>query len=247
MEPVWRNPLHRSHRIIFQGRRLRWAASSGDDIRCVAEGFVASGAVVPARWSPFPGSGPAVQHHRPRVARGRRNEKHFIPWHLEAGVSPRLAHLLFARDTYLSMAQRFDAARGELIGDAFRVADDVIGGFTGRAPFSASENGTLVYWTGGLSGLVAQPRWFDRSGKPAGIVRGRNAATTASHCRLTDEKSRSETFGGAGARRVACWISARGISTRFTFEGADISRLVARQPSIGVQEPFWTAPETGGR
>ncbi len=77
-------------------------------------------------------------------------------------------HLLFMRDNTL-MAQRFDPARLELVGDAFHVADDV-GTFPsdGVAGFTVSGNGLLAYRSGSLNDTVLT--WFDRSGKAVGTL-----------------------------------------------------------------------------
>jgi Tol biopolymer transport system component/predicted Ser/Thr protein kinase len=79
----------------------------------------------------------------------------------------RQGYVLFARDQTL-MAQPFDAAKAELSGDPVAVAQPVDHPNTG-ARFSASENGVLVYATGGAGGL-GQLTWFERSGKQAGTV-----------------------------------------------------------------------------
>jgi len=79
----------------------------------------------------------------------------------------RRGYLLFARDQTL-MAQPFDAAKGELSGDPVAVAQPVDHPNIG-ARFSASENGVLVYATGGAGGM-GQLTWFERSGKQAGTI-----------------------------------------------------------------------------
>jgi Tol biopolymer transport system component len=71
-------------------------------------------------------------------------------------------YLLFNRQRTL-MAQPFDAAAGEVRGNAVSIADPVAGG-----AFSASDAGTLVYRPGGGSqnNLV----WFGRDGRRTGTV-----------------------------------------------------------------------------
>ena len=61
-------------------------------------------------------------------------------------------YLLFLRDRTL-MAQPFDAGRLEIRGDSVPIAEQVTMNLgTGRAVFSVSENGTLVYESGEASG-----------------------------------------------------------------------------------------------
>jgi hypothetical protein len=72
--------------------------------------------------------------------------------------------LLFVRENTL-MALPFDATRGQTLGEAVPVADNVVG------LSSASETGVLVYWRWGFaSTLNKQMVWFDRSGKLLGAV-----------------------------------------------------------------------------
>jgi eukaryotic-like serine/threonine-protein kinase len=72
-------------------------------------------------------------------------------------------YLLFLRDRAL-MAQRFDTGKLETTGDAVAVAEAVyaLGGDAGY--FSASQNGVLMYTSGGAIGNV-QLTWFDHSGR----------------------------------------------------------------------------------
>ena len=69
------------------------------------------------------------------------------------------------------MAQPFDADGLELRGEAVPVAENVlVGGPTGAAgPFSVSENGILAYQTGAADSPT-QLTWFDRAGKPLGVL-----------------------------------------------------------------------------
>jgi len=73
-------------------------------------------------------------------------------------------YLLFLRNGSL-MAQRFDADRLLLRGEAFAVANQVeYLSSVARALFSVSENGTLVFQSGS-GATFSQLAWFDREGK----------------------------------------------------------------------------------
>jgi Tol biopolymer transport system component len=76
--------------------------------------------------------------------------------------------LLFARDGAL-LAQPFDAAGGRLTGEPLRLVDQIPVVFFGKGFFSVSENGVLVHGSS-MSGGSQQPSWFDRAGKPLGLV-----------------------------------------------------------------------------
>ncbi len=83
-------------------------------------------------------------------------------------------YLLFARDTTV-MAQPFDASSLQFTGDPVAVVENV--GFitsVGRSLFSVSENGTLVYKTGGGVGtaveMVRPAGKRDLEGRPAGRI-----------------------------------------------------------------------------
>ncbi|HZM90506.1 MAG TPA: protein kinase [Blastocatellia bacterium] len=78
-------------------------------------------------------------------------------------------YLLFVRESTL-MAQGFDADTLQLKGDAFPVAEHTIRNpITGRAMFSVSENGVLVFRAGGRM-TNNQLVWFDRSGKQLSVL-----------------------------------------------------------------------------
>jgi eukaryotic-like serine/threonine-protein kinase len=80
-------------------------------------------------------------------------------------------HVLFVSQGIL-MAQKFDADSLELSGEAAPVAEDVVSAAgNGRAAFSASNDGTLVYRTGralGIEGLRVVS--FDRKGNPTDTI-----------------------------------------------------------------------------
>ncbi len=83
-----------------------------------------------------------------------------------SGVVFKAGHLLFLRENTV-MTQAFDARSAQLSGEAAPIAEGVslstYGFFT---PVSASENGVLLYASGGLG--ANQITWFDRSGKILG-------------------------------------------------------------------------------
>ena len=79
-----------------------------------------------------------------------------------AYVAP--GYLLFMQNGSL-MAQRFDADRLQITGEAFAVANQVeFLSSVARAIYSVSENGTLVYQSGS-GATFSQLAWFDRGGK----------------------------------------------------------------------------------
>jgi eukaryotic-like serine/threonine-protein kinase len=79
-------------------------------------------------------------------------------------------YLLFNREGTL-FAQPFDAKRLEFSAEPIRVADEIAWSpADGRAAFSASQNGVLVYRTGSSLGALMQLRWVDRTGKEVGKV-----------------------------------------------------------------------------
>jgi Tol biopolymer transport system component len=76
----------------------------------------------------------------------------------------RPGHVLFVRSGTL-LARPFDASRGEFTGDEFPVVEEVravVG--NGRATFSVSDTGVLVYREGG-AGSTLRVSWVDPMGK----------------------------------------------------------------------------------
>ena len=117
------------------------------------------------------------------------------------------------------MGQAFDAQRRELLGEPFRVAENVrFEGSLGGAVFSASQTGILAYSVG-LGRGPTRRTWFDRgvaSGTvdlPPGIIRSRLSPTGR---RVAQEQQASGALS-------AIWIVdfARGSSDRLTYGTAD--------------------------
>jgi Tol biopolymer transport system component/predicted Ser/Thr protein kinase len=133
-------------------------------------------------------------------------------------------YLLFWRGGSL-MAQPFDPAKLRLSGGPFPVAEEV--GYNSNyylASFSVSENGVLVYDSGGVQN--DQLVWLDRTGKPLGTVGepGRLRVPSLS----PDDKQVAVSRFDPKARNYDLWIIelGRGISTRFTFDPKDDSNPV---------------------
>lgn len=78
-------------------------------------------------------------------------------------------HILFTRGGAL-LAQGFDAGSRQLIGEPFRVAEQIRVNFNSRAFFSVSDNGNLVYDPSAETEQSRQINWYDRSGKEIGAV-----------------------------------------------------------------------------
>jgi Tol biopolymer transport system component len=140
-----------------------------------------------------------------------------------AYLGTRNGHLLFLRENTL-MAQPFDAETAQASGDAVPIAESIYFAFNNFAPITVSENGILVYSSGGSVG-TNRLVWFDRAGKLLGQVGAFGAGWPSIS---PDEKfigfSRSTGFNSD------IWLRdlARGTDTRFTF---DVSQN---------NDPFWS-------
>lgn len=122
-------------------------------------------------------------------------------------------YLLFARSSTL-MAQRFDAAKLELSGEAFPVLENVrfIGSFS-YSNFSVSETGTLIFLSGG--GSERQLAWFDRAGKEIST-----AGPTGQYNDIVlspDEKKAAIQRVDGSATNIWLMDLVRGVPSRFTF------------------------------
>ena len=138
---------------------------------------------------------------------------------INADSTPRyaLGYILFLRERTL-MAQAFDAAKLQVTGDAFPVAEQVgVNPANGRAFFSVSDNGVLVYRTG--TGAEARIAWFDRSGKEIGQL-----GTTSQIVSLAlspDNKRIAISRINNQSGSIDLWLIDQERETRFTFDPAD--------------------------
>ncbi|HET9261835.1 MAG TPA: protein kinase [Vicinamibacterales bacterium] len=113
------------------------------------------------------------------------------------------------------LAQRFDAGRRELIGEPVPLAENVpfYPNF-GRADFSVSENGTLLY--GAFADETSELVWFSRDGKRLGNVPGATGYTRAALS--PDEKTIAADRLDPETQSQDVWLieTTRGATTRLT-------------------------------
>ena len=167
------------------------------------------------------------EHNGIRVGSLDGKESPFL-LNTEANASYASGHLLYARETTL-MAQPFDAARLEFRGDPFPVAEGVQVDFAfSQMTFATSENGVMVYQTGQSEG-GSRLSWFDRSGKPAGLLGDQASYFTLALSPDVRRAVVSVIDPRVGAPDVWIFDVMRGLRTRFTFDP-------------GVDNfPIWTA------
>jgi eukaryotic-like serine/threonine-protein kinase len=120
------------------------------------------------------------------------------------------------------MAQPFDTRKLQLTGEPTVVAEGVLnfpdeGGPTAYAAFSVSTNGCLSYIPGKPS--LTQMGWFDRGGKPFGLVGsagdGGEAAQSPDGQRIAVARSEVNQL-----QDIWLYDLVRGTTTRFTFDPA---------------------------
>jgi len=140
--------------------------------------------------------------------------------------SGRTGHILFIRESTL-MAAPFDAASAQVSGDVFPVADGVSLTTNGSyIPATVSDNGVLLYATGGTAGGTNQLGWYDRTGKSLGMV---GAAGPVLYPSISPDE-RFIVFERLTSSGGDLWVRDlnRGTETRFTTD-----------PS-GNNTPFWS-------
>lgn len=123
-------------------------------------------------------------------------------------------YLLFVRQGTL-VAQRFDANKLQLMGDAAPLAGhEAVDSSLRRGDFSVSENGTLVYASGALS--EGRLLWFDRNGKQLGRT---GAADVYGFPRISPDGRKLAVSKVSGPSSSTIWILDldRGTSSRLTF------------------------------
>jgi eukaryotic-like serine/threonine-protein kinase len=126
-----------------------------------------------------------------------------------------VGYLLYAMKGAL-LAQPFDPTARRLVGEPVRLVDRVEVGVAGKGFFSVSENGVLVF-SSSSSSPNQQPGWFDRAGKPAGLIG--SAGAFINNAELTpDGKRVAVTRFDPQLRTADIWLFdlARGAESNFT-------------------------------
>jgi Tol biopolymer transport system component len=129
-------------------------------------------------------------------------------------------YILFARGSTL-VAQPFDTAKREPVGDVFPLAERVsIMGGERAAAFSVSESGILSYRNGDALNQ-SQLVWFDRMGRQISILG--KPAEYSNPALSPDERQLAVGIVDVKTRTRDLWIIdlARGTQSRFTFDPAD--------------------------
>src|SRR5262249_30299633 len=130
-----------------------------------------------------------------------------------SSAGSHIGHLLFRRQNIL-MAQMFDAASGQFLGEVFPVAEDVNSlSVPNLMPVTISDTGILLYASGGTS-ASAQMVWYDRAGKVLGLVGAPGLVFTP----IISPDERSVAYSrNMGTGPADIWLrDSRGIETRFT-------------------------------
>jgi eukaryotic-like serine/threonine-protein kinase len=132
-------------------------------------------------------------------------------------------YILFSRDGVL-LAQRFNAGNLELIGEAFRVADQVRINANARAFFDVSNNGTLIF-DPSSDFENRQLTWFDRSGKQLETIGPVGAYLNA---RLSPDEKRvaiSRRDPGGVVLDLVVHDIARGTNSRLSSGTEDVDNM----------------------
>jgi Tol biopolymer transport system component len=132
--------------------------------------------------------------------------------------------LLYLRDTTL-VARRFDASRLTFSGDEVAIAERIWIPTTSPRPlgqptgaFSAAETGVIVYQSTAAAG--SQLVWFDRAGRPAGVLG--DAADYADVFLSPDGRHASASIATPGGTRdIWTFDVTRNVPTRFTFDSGN--------------------------
>jgi Tol biopolymer transport system component len=161
-------------------------------------------------------------------------------------------YLVYVRENTL-VAQAFDARSGEITGEPMPVADEVGASGTGHAPFSASQEGVLVYQSEGFS--VRQLVWRNRSGHELGVVGDPELYGVMS---MSPDNTRMVvSVFDTEAEHRDLWVHdlERGTASRFTFDPAtdinavwspDGSRIVFSSNRDGSYDIFLKDEAGGG-
>jgi serine/threonine protein kinase/Tol biopolymer transport system component len=128
--------------------------------------------------------------------------------------------ILYQRDGTL-LAQPFDAARLAIAGEPIPVAEDVFyNAGTGRASFSVSRTGALVYSNATSATATRQLVWYDRAGK---MIERVGKPDLYEQARLSPDGRRVALARRNPGGDLDIWLMelSSGIASRFTSGGTD--------------------------
>ncbi len=150
-----------------------------------------------------------------------------------SGLSASFAngHLMFIHEQTL-MAQPFDLDLLETAGEAVPVAEEVhIEALNGKASFSASQNGVLVYMVG-KSDQQQTLRWYDRTGKQLSTIDHNGSLFDLNLS--PDGENIAASISSARDGNMDTWLYQvdRAVWKRFTF-GSGIDRYPVWSPDGG--------------
>ena len=145
----------------------------------------------------------------------------------ESNAAFSQGHLLFIRGGTL-FAQPFDDLQLQTTGEAYPIATGVPTFMTPSrlAGFAVSSTGLLAYQPGGSAGGTDRLTWVDRTGKQLSTVG--EVENSLGNIALSPKQDLLLGALNAGTDDLWIWDMARGIKTRFTFQGNN---------SIGVWSP----------
>ena len=128
-------------------------------------------------------------------------------------------YLLFVRDRAL-LAQRFDAGKLALVGDAVPLADHLqINSLVQHDTFSVSDNGLLTYQAGSALPGSSRLLWFDAGGKQTGEV-GRQSDYLSPRLSPDEKRLAYSSPLSSGINNLWLFDISRGMQTRLTFSAA---------------------------
>jgi len=156
-------------------------------------------------------------------------------------------YLLFLRERTL-LAQPFDADKLRLSGEPSVVAEQLVyNPSNGRAFFSVSDNGLLVFRTGAIASNT-RVGWYDRAGKELGSLGAAENITIASAL-SPDETKVAISRTDPNLTGSDIWIlDTSGRSSRLTFDPAvdtnpiwspDGTRIVFSSNRLGTFDLYW--------
>jgi serine/threonine protein kinase/Tol biopolymer transport system component len=149
--------------------------------------------------------------------------------------------LLFQKEGTL-FAQRFDAKKLKLSGEAVRILDNVFFSISDWAGFGVSQNGRLIYRTGNRSQFM----WFDRSGKQFGTA-GPPGIYTSFFDLSPDGKQIAMRWRDPATGNQTIWLMdwERGFRTRFTDNESLESYPLWSQDGLRLAFASWGKSDAG--